>query len=164
VSYDQGVYKSIDRIVRNGLIYIGNIRALKAWYENVRVLFIRDRFDRAVFEGALENLDLILTERINRLEQLAGRMEYSFQTLEKTDGDSPQVGKKQREFSKGWKTMREQLETPLNTVADAGLMNEIGKAPRTDYITAVRNLSEGARRGAAAWLQSVVDEAAALWN
>jgi hypothetical protein len=49
-------------------------------------------------------------------------------------------------------------------IADAGLMSEIEKVLRTDYITAVRNLSEGARLGAAAWLRSVVDEAAALWN
>jgi UDP-N-acetylglucosamine/UDP-N-acetylgalactosamine diphosphorylase len=74
VPFEAGVYKNIDRIVKNNLIYIGNIRALKVWYENVRVLFIRDEFDQAVFDGALANLDLILKERCLRLEKAAGKI------------------------------------------------------------------------------------------
>ena len=73
VPFEPGVYKNIDRIIRNNLIYIGNILALKAWYSAVRVLFIRDEFDRACHAGALTNLDLILSERIQRLEKLTGK-------------------------------------------------------------------------------------------
>jgi UDP-N-acetylglucosamine/UDP-N-acetylgalactosamine diphosphorylase len=143
VPFESGVYKNIDRIVKNNLIYIGNIRALKAWYENVRVLFIRDEFDRACHEGALANLDLILKERFQRLEQLAVKV--------------PDIGKKMSEISKVWKA-------PLNTIADTKLMSEIKKADKASYIAAVQNLSEGARAEATAWLQSIVDETAALWN
>lgn len=143
VPFESGVYKNIDRIVKNNLIYIGNIRALKAWYENVRVLFIRDEFDRACHAGALANFDLILKERFQRLEQLAAKV--------------PDIGKKMLEVSKVWKA-------PLNTVADVKLMSDIKKANKADYIAAVKNLSEGARAGATAWLQSIVDETAALWN
>ncbi|MEI8206476.1 MAG: hypothetical protein WCG03_06320 [Kiritimatiellales bacterium] len=143
VLFEPGVYKNIDRIVKNNLIYIGNIRALKAWYENVRVLFIRDEFDRACHEGALDNLDLILKERFQRLEQLAEKV--------------PGIRKKVSEISKAGKA-------PLVTVADAKLMSEIKRADKADYIAAVKNLSEGARAGATEWLQSVVDETAALWN
>jgi len=143
VPFEPGVYKNIDRIVKNNLIYIGNVRALKAWYENVRVLFIRDEFDRACHEGALANLDLILKERFQRLEQLAAKV--------------PGLGNKVAEFSKHWKL-------PFDTVADASLMSDIEKANKADYIAAVQNLSKGARAGATAWLQSIVDETAALWN
>ena len=141
VPFEPGVYKNIDRIIKNNLIYIGNIRALKAWYENVRVLFIRDEFDRACFEGALAKLDLILKERFQRLEQLSAKV--------------PDIGKKMSEIFRVWKA-------PLNTVADAKLMSEIKKADKADYIAAVQKLSEGARSGAAAWLQSIVDETAGL--
>jgi UDP-N-acetylglucosamine/UDP-N-acetylgalactosamine diphosphorylase len=143
VLFEPGVYKNIDRIVKNNLIYIGNIRALKAWYESIRVLFIRDEFDRACHEGAVVNLDLILKERFQRLEQLAAKV--------------PGIGKKMSEFSKVWKA-------PLNSVADAKLMSEIKTSDKADYIAAVKNLSEGARAGATAWLQSIVDETTALWN
>jgi UDP-N-acetylglucosamine/UDP-N-acetylgalactosamine diphosphorylase len=162
VPYEQGVYKNIGRIVKNNLIYIGNIRALKAWYQNVRVLFIRDDFDRACYEGALTNLDLILKERIKRLGEFAGKMEHSFQTLEKTGGDFSTFAKQQREFSDVWQTLRLRLEAPLDTVADAGLLGEIGKADRADYIAAIQNLNEGVRAGTTAWLQSIVDETTVL--
>ncbi len=162
VPYEQGVYKNIGRIVKNNLIYIGNIRALKAWYENVRVLFIRDEFDRACHAGALANLDLILAERIKRLGEFAGKMEYSFKTLDKAGGDFLQVANKQREFFGVWETLRLRLEAPLTTVADAGLVSEIGKADKADYIAAIKSLSEASRAGATAWLQSIVDETAVL--
>jgi len=134
VLFEPGVYKNLDRIVRNNLIYIGNIRALKAWYSAVRVLFIRDEFDRACHAGALANLDLILSERIQRLEKLTGK---------------PGVAT---------------LEAPLKTFACAGLMKEIEKADKASYIAAVQNLSEKARTETTARLQSIVDETAALWN
>jgi UDP-N-acetylglucosamine/UDP-N-acetylgalactosamine diphosphorylase len=142
VPFKPGVYGNIDRIVKNNLIYIGNIRALKAWYENVRVLFIRDDFDRACHEGALANLDLILKERFQRLEQLAAKV--------------PMVGgnlKTGLAGSKVWKA-------PLETVACAELMSEVEKADKTNYIAAIQNLSTGACAGATAWLQSIVDETA----
>jgi UDP-N-acetylglucosamine/UDP-N-acetylgalactosamine diphosphorylase len=143
VPYEPGVYKRMDHIVKNNLIYIGNIRALKAWYSTVRVLFIRDAFDRAVFEGAIANLDLILNERIQRLEPLAGKTE---------------------KFSKDWKTVRAALETPSDTAADAGLLSEIGQANKTDYIAAIQNLSNSARAGTTAWLQRIVDETSSVYK
>jgi len=138
VPFTPGTYGNIDRIVKNNLIYIGNIRALQAWYENVRVLFIRDEFDRACHEGALANFDLILKERFQRLEQLAGQAEPA-----------------PIKFSKGWKD-------EVDTVAGADLLGEIEKADKTNYIAAIQNLSEGARAGATAWLQRIVDKTAGL--
>jgi UDP-N-acetylglucosamine/UDP-N-acetylgalactosamine diphosphorylase len=139
VPFEPGVYKNIDRIVKNNLLYIGNIRALKAWYQNVRILFIQDEFDEAVYHGALANLDLILDERFQRLEQLTEKV--------------PTLGKKWAEISNVWKK-------PLDTVAAASLMSEIEKADKDNYIAAIQNLSTGARTGATAWLQSIVDETA----
>jgi UDP-N-acetylglucosamine/UDP-N-acetylgalactosamine diphosphorylase len=139
VPFTPGVYKNIDRIVKNNLIYIGNIRALKAWYQNVRVLFIRDEFDQACFNGALANLDLILKERFQRLEKLVGNF--------------PNLGSFASKISNGWKQ-------PLDTVANASLMSEIERADKANYIAVVQNLSTGACAGATAWLQSIIDEVA----
>ena len=169
IPYEQGVYRRIDRIVGNSLAYIGNIRALECWYENVRVLFIRDPFDQAVFDGAMANLEMILAERIKRLEQFAGKLEYSYQALKaaaEADGkagrDLPPFVLAQRDFAEGWRKLREGLETPPGTRPDAAFLTEIAQADRSDYIAAVKGLSEGARAGASAWLQGIVDETAAL--
>jgi len=139
--FESGVYGNIDRIVKNNLLYIGNIRALKAWYQNIRVLFIRDEFDQAVFDGALANLDLILKERFQRLEKLTEKV--------------PTLGSFSSKFSNAWKN-------ELDTVANVGLMTEIEKADKADYLSAVQNLSVGARTGAVVWLQGIIDEAAIL--
>jgi len=163
VPCEQGVYKSIDRIVKNSLIYIGSIRALKKWYETVRVLFIRDEFDRAAHQGALAGLDLISAERIRRFEQLAGKMDYSISVLEKEGGAEVPVAE-QRRFAEAWPGIRETLERPLDTVADASLMSAVEPADKTDYLAAIKNLNDGSRAGAVAWLQSIVDETADLWN
>lgn len=160
IPYDQGVYKNIGRIVKNNLLYIGNIRALKAWYQNVRVLFIRDEFDRACHEGALANLDLILAERIKRLEEFASKMEASSKRLENLGGDSYMCAKKQREFSMVWKTLRSGLEAPHKTVVPVRLRSEL--TDQVDYLTAVQHLSEDTRAVAVAWLQGIVDEVSIL--
>jgi UDP-N-acetylglucosamine/UDP-N-acetylgalactosamine diphosphorylase len=136
--FEPGRYGNLERIVLNNLIYIGNIRALKAWYRNVRVLFVRDEFDEAAYNGALANLDLILNERFQRLEKLGSNV--------------PTLGKNRTELSNAWKNEPE---------PGAGLMAEIQAAGKTDYIAAVQGLSDGARAAASAWLQSIVDETAA---
>jgi UDP-N-acetylglucosamine/UDP-N-acetylgalactosamine diphosphorylase len=162
IPYNQGVYKNIGRIVKNNLLYIGNMYALKAWYQNVRVLFIRDEFDRACYDGALANLDLIVSERIKRLAEFADKMDLSSQMLERMDGDFSTCAKKQREFSGVWKTLRVRLEASHETVAPAELLNDIGTVAAAGYLTAVQNLSEDSRAVAVAWLQSIVDEVSIL--
>ncbi len=151
IPFEPGRYGNTDRILKNNLTYIGNIKALKAWYKNVRVLFVRDEYDQAVLDGALANLDLILNERFQRLEQLAEKVS----TSEALAKGVPTLGKKVAEISKVWKT-------PLDTIANASLMSAVEASDKTNYLTAIQNLSEGARAGAAAWLQSIVDETAAL--
>jgi len=145
--FEPGRYGNIERIVKNNLIYIGNLRALKAWYENIRVLFIRDEYDEAVYNGALANLDLILNERFQRLEKLAENVSKHWKQAEPLPFN----------FSNDWKK-------PVDTIASASLMSEIEAADKSDYIAAVRNLSDPARMAATAWLRSVVDEIGNLWR
>ncbi len=133
IPFVPGRYGNVDRILKNNLIYIGNMKALKAWYQNVRVLFIRDEFDQAVFDGALANLDLILNERFQRLEKFREKAGCSFQGLEKA------------------------READIPVCPDF-----VSEMDRTDYLSAIQNLSENARASATAWLQAIVDETANL--
>ena len=124
-----GRYGNIDRILKNNLIYIGNINALKAWYQNVRILFIRDEFDQAVFDGALANLDLILNERFQRLEKFIKKAGCSFQSLEEIRA----------------------VDIPV-------CPDFISKMDRTNYLSAIHRLSADARKSATDWLQTIVNE------
>ncbi len=141
VPFEMGVYGQGKRIVCNNLIYIGNIKALKAWYQTVRVLFIRDEFDQAVFDGALGNLDLILAERITRLEQVAGKIEMG-----------PGF----------WETLRVRLMAPTQAASGAAWVKAIAGADQAGYLSAIQALEAGDRADATAWLQCVVDEAASI--
>jgi UDP-N-acetylglucosamine/UDP-N-acetylgalactosamine diphosphorylase len=152
VLFEPGVYGNIDRIVKNNLIYIGNIRALKAWYENVRILFIRDDFDRACHAGALANLDLILKERFQRLEQLAAKVPP--ETKSREAGAIATATKRSEVATIAWKN------TGVQAQPATSLMSEIEKADKTNYIATIQNLSTGARADATSWLQSIVDETA----
>lgn len=140
IPFKPGRYGNIDRIVKNNLIYIGNIRALKAWYQNVRALFIRDEFDQACFDGALANLDLILNERFQRLEQFAEKACPAGSGV-------PEVGKTIGNISKPWNP----------SSAPDELLGELKAAGKSDYITAVQGLSSTARVAAVSWLQRIVD-------
>ncbi|MBL7012648.1 MAG: UDP-N-acetylglucosamine pyrophosphorylase [Kiritimatiellales bacterium] len=145
--FEAGRCGDIDRVVKNNLIYIGNIRALKAWYENVRALFIRDEYDEAVHNGAIANLDLILNERFQRLEQLAENVSKAWKQAEPAPFN----------LSKHWKD-------EVDTMASSSLMTDIEAADKSDYLAAIQNLGTGARAAATAWLQSIVDETADLQN
>lgn len=134
IPFVPGRYGNIDRIVKNCLIYIGNIRALKAWYEQVRMHFIRDAADQAVFNGALANLDLILKERFARLKP-----------LEKAAPDL-------KRFS--WERFIAQNPERAPSV----LMDEIKQAGKEDYLAAVKGLSDDARTATSLWLQQIVDQ------
>ena len=157
--YDQTAYKRVDRIVKNCLIYAGNIKALKAWYESARILFVRDAFDQAVFDGALRNLNLILAERIQRLEQLAGNVSASMGVG--AAGDAAIATQKQ--FIEGWDSMREVLSAPVAADVPTGLLTELKKEIPAGYLAAVRGLSAETRAATTDWLQSIVDDAANGW-
>jgi len=133
--FEPGRYGNAGRILKNNLLYIGNICALREWYKTVRILFIRDEYDQACLDGALANFDLILNERFQRLKKWAENVQPLGPLSAEIPGD------------------RQPASAP------AALMGEIEKADRTDYIAAVKSLSPAARNAASAWLQGVVENA-----
>ena len=155
--YETGVYRNIDRIVKNNLLYIGNIIALRAWYRNVRTLFIRDVFDQAVLDGGIKNLDLVLAERIKRLGELAGKMDHSIEWLE-TNGGKPAAIEEQKQFRSAWPGIKEQLGA-IDCPPPAAFIQRVQDLPNKDaYTAAIQSLDD--RAAARAWLQSIVDQAA----
>jgi hypothetical protein len=164
IDYETGVYRGIDRIVKNNLIYIGNILALREWYRKVRSLFMcRDEFDKACLEGGRENLELALAERIKRLGDLASNMEYSFQWLVHHDAPS-EIIEMQKRFHAEWpdmKTKFEQYDPSQNFQALESFMD--GLPPHGNYIETIQALEPETRQAGQTWLQSIVDEAAKLW-
>ena len=166
--YTPGAYREIGRVVRNNLIYIGNIRALQAWYRIVRRrAMTRDPFSAACHEGALAQLAAVVDERIKRLGELAGKMPRSLELAraEARDERSPYHAA-QEQFMKQWPEIEAQLkEAPPEQTGtparDRFLSAWERMSPATPYLQAVGSLSAEARTAGATWLQAIVDSVAA---
>ena len=167
--YETGVYGSIDRIVKNNLLYIGNIVALKEWYRNVRHVFMcRDRFDKACLTGGMKNIELVLAERIKRLGDFAKNMKPSIQWLEKQNDASEDIIASQHLFHNAWETMEFELRQSDwigNTQARDTFLSTVDHMPvGGSYIEAIQSLEPETRQAGRLWLQSIVDEVAKLWT
>jgi hypothetical protein len=170
-AFAAGVYRSIHRIVRNNLIYIGNLWALKAWYRDVRIRTMSaDRFQQACHEGALLQIESGLNERVKRLRELADKMPYSLKQARAETGEDlpPEIRAQQQALVDRWPEMESRLKAgPLAGVGAANrdiLLREWEKTSAADgHIQAVNALSPACRKAGAAWLQEIVDSAAAVW-
>ncbi|MDD5484182.1 MAG: UDP-N-acetylglucosamine pyrophosphorylase [Kiritimatiellae bacterium] len=164
-----GAYRTIDRIVRNNLIYIGNIYALKAWYRHVRSTFMgRDSFQAACLAGALEKLDLIIRERIGRLDELAGKMPRSIELNEKSGGGAASYLQQQKKLCGQWPEMKDNLLQIAGVEGDPAkrdhLLEEITAGQKSSYLETIAAISSASRQDATEWLQSIVDRTAEIWK
>lgn len=112
VPYDPGFYTGLRRLVINNLHYIGNIKALRVWYEEARRPFLsRTVYGQACLAGALRALDLILEERVRRMDEVAEKIASFLADID--TGRRPDPGPAalagHRRFVEGWATVRQRL-------------------------------------------------------
>lgn len=169
--FASGVYRGIHRIVKNNLIYIGNLWALKSWYQYVRIhTMSTDEFRRACHAGALKQIEDGLAERVKRLKELAGKMPSSLKHARAETGEDPAPGirAQQQSLITRWPEIEAGLQAGHSDQTGAAHRDVLLKeweqtASDSDYINAIRSLSPQARKAGTAWLQEIVDSAAALW-
>jgi UDP-N-acetylglucosamine/UDP-N-acetylgalactosamine diphosphorylase len=162
--YEAGVYRGVGRIVSNNLAYIGNILALREWYRSVRCHFLRDRFDLAVIDGGVGNLERILSERISRLGDLAERMKHSIRRLEETGSSAEQV-QVQQKFLAAWKGIGAALAAEKPQQDTEAMTRFLEALPSSkNYIETIQSLQPAVRETGRIWLQSIVDGVEQLWS
>ncbi len=167
-----GVYRAINRIAANNLIYIGNLWALRAWYQGVRYRSMTgDPFRAACHAGALAQIEDGLKERLKRLKELAGKMTYSLEHARAGLGEDlpPAVAAQQRALRDRWPDLETRLKagpaTDVGAAARAAFMKEWQQVDLADgHAKAVSALSPVARQAASAWLQAIVTAAAGMWT
>jgi len=167
-----GVYRGINRIVKNNLAYIGNLWALRAWYQHVRVRTMStDAFTRACHAGALSRIEDGLQERVKRLKELAGKMPLSLARARSETGEDlpPALQSQQQALADRWPEIEARLTAAPPAATGAAprdaFMKEWEKSDAAaGHIRAVSALGPSARAAGAAWLQEIVDSASALWQ
>jgi UDP-N-acetylglucosamine/UDP-N-acetylgalactosamine diphosphorylase len=164
-----GAYKSIARIVRNNLIYIGNLRALEQWYRHVRLPFMnRDAWSLACVEGALLRLRECREERLKRLGELAARMPRSLELARQHGHGAAAWLAGQEQFQRQWPALAAALQQPpvdeLGAEARGRVVAALLQKADGSFVDAVRALPAEVRRDGTAWLQQIVDQTSSLWN
>ncbi|MBN2241898.1 MAG: UDP-N-acetylglucosamine pyrophosphorylase [Acidobacteria bacterium] len=168
--FEQAQYGSIHRSVVNNFIYIGNLRALEAWYRQARKKYMTlDPFGAACWNGALNRIGDGILERIKQLGALAGKMPRSLEIACSRAGFPPELRRQQEYFLKRWPELEQKLRrgTPENTGAkhrDAFLAEWESIDRGISYLEAVARIGPGARAAGSRWLQSVVDCTASMWD
>lgn len=171
--FDPRVYGAIRRVVTNNLAYIGNIKALRAWYREVRAPFMRsDAALHACHEGALRVLELILAERIKRLDDVAQKIPRSISLLEKSLSDpaTAEALGQQRAWLAAWPAMKEKLERDDDRDDPGGISSraaaEASAAGGRDvsFLAWVQSLDATTRARVTDWMTAIVQKATLLWN
>ena len=157
--YDAVKYGRVEGILENGLAYLGNILALRAWYNHARrPVMAKTPWGVACCEGARRRLGEIWKERVKRLDQLAGKFVASVEAA--GEQRTSLVFAAQSRFIAEWPQIRERLAarwsqplTPEGAAAEA--VQTLAQAE--DCRRGVTSLSPAMKTAVTAWLQAVVD-------
>jgi hypothetical protein len=152
IEFRSGRYSGASRIIKNNLIYIGNLLALKYWYREVRVLFVGVEFPQELLDGLLRTVQAAIGERLQRLGEMGEKM--------KGGGDST--------LTAAWPVLEETLIRQGERAGELRLLDSFKENVSAtisregkDYIRVIQALNvEAAGRGTA-WLQGIVDAAVA---
>jgi len=152
VAFTPGKFRSDKRIVVNNVIYIANLIALKQWYEQVRRLFISNRFPRALLEALQEKVDMAIEERINRLEAVC---------LKRPAESSKQT----QQLYERWPEIKESLKLQPAKAAAAVPRDQFLEFIRQgistfgqDYVRVIQGLDPADSAKGTRWLQGIVDD------
>lgn len=164
-TYHPGCYRDARRILRNNLVYLGNVRALRAWYVDVRATVMSGLHARFCREGAIQQLDAVLSERRKRLGEWVGKLAGSAAHLEQEGTDrARREAEVQRRITQHWPALEEALDRGTDgagTLARESFLKAWSQRSGEPYLKAVAGLSPEQRQHGVAWLQALVDVTAA---
>lgn len=160
-----GLYAQARRTVRNNLNYIGQIQALRQWYQQVRRRHALSPTDHACLRGALIQIERVLTERLKRLDDLVARLRESVRigaTLTPTPTLAADLAF-QGEFIAGWDGMRAHLlHADLAQAGGDDRDRFLAALPATTqpHLAIIQALPPETKALGTAWLQAVAQAGA----
>ena len=150
-------YRSVARVVRNCAIYVGNIAALQAWYEQVRrPLLEKTPHGTACFEGARKQLASVRKERLKRLDDVMERIAKEDRSALGAD-----LRAEHEKLCGGWTAARARLVAAgdVDCAEKAAFLAAWSAAKEDGYLGRVQGLPAEAKAAGTAWLQKIVDSA-----
>jgi UDP-N-acetylglucosamine/UDP-N-acetylgalactosamine diphosphorylase len=149
VEFQPSRFSGTGRIIKNNLIYIANLISLKAWYRDVRSLFVGDRFPELLLAGLTLNVQKGIDERMKRLRELGDKMAAAGDPSLFERWLAIEQALAARNEHRGNDRLRESFQRIISkTIESAG----------KDYIAVIKGLSGEELEQGTALLQGVVDE------
>jgi len=145
-------YRDVRRRMHANLVYVGNLRALRSWYEQVRSQVLTPELQT----GALRVIDLVIAERIKWLGRMEAKLTASRDHLAANGGSAAVLDEHD-----DWLEVWPQIESFLGA-SDFGGLPAPALSPSGPYLDWVRELNADARDDISAWLGSIVDEVTAF--
>lgn len=156
IKHTPGQFQNIPRVVKNNILYIGNLVALMNWYRHVRSRFISDSFPAPLLEGLIKTLNLGINERIKRLKDFLDKVTVAKNTYETMV------------LTRNWDKLRKELEQHLSpdTISCEEkylyfsnlLERDLRNSGIDHYTEAIQRLSRETSEAGTAWLSAVVDD------
>ncbi|MHA2393257.1 MAG: hypothetical protein ACXAEX_15055 [Promethearchaeota archaeon] len=159
-----GLYWNIKKRIINCIEYIANIIALRQWYKSVRSKFYQGSdIERLLYEGAVEKIEIIFNERINRFTALAKKMEKSLTLYKSIMGDkkSEELIKQKRDLIENFQNIENSFNKCFSYTGNKEKRDEFLNCidfTSNDYIKAITNLNENNTKIGSSWLLSIVEK------
>jgi UDP-N-acetylglucosamine/UDP-N-acetylgalactosamine diphosphorylase len=161
-----GMYRNIERVVMNNVIYIANLIALLQWYTHLRSLLLCEDFPEPLLEGLKITVNIGIDERIRQLKKLCEKMPEAMEIYKKQAGENASdlivrqktdLFQQTSELEAAFSQLR-QMEGNLQH-RDTFLEIIPKKTARygRDYITVMKNLTSGETTAGILWLREIVD-------
>jgi UDP-N-acetylglucosamine/UDP-N-acetylgalactosamine diphosphorylase len=156
--YQPKQFGNIERILRNNLLYIGNLHALHAWYSHLRPLLMDATapHTQTCLDGARKQITRMVTERTKRLNQLAQKVLTSLNLYPPEDATIAQV---QNCFILKWPSCQAALPLPEdnpNTDCIQAFIEQITPYNTMTYTENIQALPPSTKKDISTWLQSIV--------
>ncbi len=163
--FEVGFYRNVKRKVYNNICYLANLLALRQWYIHVRRLFFQaDDFGSELYSGALENLNLLIKERLTRFRVVSEKMEQSIKIgARKFSGTEWEtLSRQKRELLENWPKLEECFTGGYEEEIDLNkrdsfikiIHDRLDESP--DYIKTIKSISAENSSIGTAWLQDIV--------
>ena len=162
VPFNHGRIHGVKRIVKNNLTYIANLIALKCWYDTVRSQFVSPDFSQRLMDGAIQQIQKGIDERIHRLNDFILKVQNQKNIF--VNGTSKTANQKTA-FGQWWPQLEEHLKSSFNRAGDNSALNSFMDALRKaidqegkSYLRVIKKLDPHAAALGTNWLQSILDE------
>jgi len=154
--FDREIYTGLQRKFLTTAKLIGNLRALDAWYEQVRLPFAEE-YQKPLYRAAQQQARSHIAERITRLEKIIGKLERSIEKSIALRDDLLRKfhGEHRRLMECGGRIVEILARVDHGPTPAACLEQYEEARGAVPHLEAVRKLNAAAADAAAGWLQQI---------